>query len=68
MSSSKSRGESSVRPWHIVVLVLAGLLILWRVGAYTMDVRKAHDAKMVAGKEKNPGRPGTKTYQMFEEK
>jgi len=68
MSPSKGRSESSVKPWHIVVLVLAGLLILWRVGAYTMDVRKAHDAKVVVGNEKNPGRPGSKTYQMFEEK
>jgi hypothetical protein len=61
-------GNSKIKPWHIIVFVVAGLVILWRVGAYTMEVRKASDAKEVKGNFKNPAKPGTKTYQMFEEK
>ncbi len=68
MKARKSLGATSIQPWQIVILVIAAALILWRVGAYTMQVRREHDAKVVAGTEKNPAKPGTKTYQMFEEK
>lgn len=61
-------GGSKLKPWHIVVFVLAGILILWRVGAYTVEARKATDVKEVKGEFKNPAPPGTKTHQMFEEK
>ncbi|MBM3494814.1 MAG: hypothetical protein FJX72_10945 [Armatimonadetes bacterium] len=61
-------GGSKIKPWHIIVLVVAALAVLWRVGAYTMEVRKASDVKEVKGEFKNPAPPGTKTHQMFEEK
>lgn len=68
MNTTRKRGGTQLQPWQIVLFVVAALLILWRVASYTMEVRKARDAKMVQGTERNPAPPGTKTYQMFEEK
>jgi hypothetical protein len=59
---------SNIKPWQIIVLIVAALVVLWRVGAYTMEVRKTRDVKEVKGEFKNPAKPGSKTYQMFEEK
>lgn len=48
-------------------LCLAAVALLWRVTAYTIEKRN-YKVKMVEGKERNLARPGSKTYQMFEEK
>lgn len=68
MRSGGGKGSAHIQPWQIVILVLAAILVLWRVGSYTLEARQRGPAKMVQGEEKNPARPGTKTYQMFEEK
>ncbi len=60
--------KTGLQPWHIIIFVIAAVFILWRGWAYTAERRRASDAKVVAGTEKNPAKPGTKTYQMFEEK
>ncbi|NLI01069.1 MAG: hypothetical protein GX446_16425 [Chthonomonadales bacterium] len=57
-----------VQWWHILIFVIAAVLIIWRVGAATMESRKPAENKVVEGEYKNLARPGTKTHQMFEEK
>jgi len=68
MNRTRQRGGISAQWWQILIIVIAAVLVLWRIGAYTMEARRQHDAKVVAGQERNPARPGTRTYQMFEEK
>ncbi|NUQ69824.1 MAG: hypothetical protein HUU17_03295 [Chthonomonadales bacterium] len=59
--------SGAVKPWHIIIFALAAVALLWRVTAYTIEKRN-YKVKMVEGKERNLARPGSKTYQMFEEK
>jgi hypothetical protein len=42
-TTSKRPTESALKPWHIVLFVIAGVLVLWQVANYVNGVRAANN-------------------------
>jgi hypothetical protein len=65
---SASSSLSAIKPWQIVVLAIALLVLGWRLLAYIGDVRKNNDVKLNPAENVNPYPKGSKEHQKFEEK
>lgn len=52
--------ESPLKPWHIALFVIAGLLVVWQVVGYVNNERAAHDIKYDKAKSTVQYAPGSK--------
>jgi hypothetical protein len=61
-----------LKPWHIALMVVAVLLIGWQVFSFTRQSAQANQGEFVKTPPQaaapNPGKPGTGTSRMYEEK
>lgn len=55
----RDRSESTVKPWQVIVIVVALALVLWRVGAYVGEQRRMSQYHYDPGKPGVPIVPGT---------
>lgn len=58
-AKGRNTSESTVKPWHIIVIAIALILVLWRVSAYVGEQRRLSDVHYDPGKPGVPIIPGT---------
>jgi hypothetical protein len=55
----RDKSGAAIKPWQIIVIVVALVLVLWRVGAYVGEQRRMSDYRYDPGKPGVPIIPGT---------
>jgi hypothetical protein len=67
--TSRSRKEESpLKPWHIALIALAVIVVLWQAFGYVSEQRRQNDAKYDAGAPGIPAPPGSTRAQQELEK
>jgi hypothetical protein len=57
---AKAAEESPIKPWHIALFVVAGLLVVWQVVSYVNKERAEHDIRYDKAKSTVQYAPGSK--------